>query len=61
MATPDNNVNAAEDNDKNKQEPHDPAAAGKAAIEAGKIADPKNNEATEATEKEDAEKWRNEG
>ena len=57
MTTPHNQVDDTEDNDLNKQEPHDPVAAGKAAIEAGKIASPQSD----AKEEADAEKWRNEG
>lgn len=53
----------SETNDANKKEPHDPVKAGKEAIEAGKIANDhdKPQEQKDKEEKEDAEKWRNEG
>ncbi len=51
-----------EDNDRNKQEPHDPVQAGKAAIEAGKLNEKsKPAEQQHNEERKDAENWRNEG
>ena len=52
-----------EDNDLNNQQDHDPVEAGKKAIEAEKLAnDPdKPKEQQEKEDKDDAEKWRNEG
>ena len=60
MNSPNDKTNGAEDNDLNKQEPHDPVEAGKKAIEAGEVASG-GKEGQESNDKADAEKWRNEG
>ena len=54
---------AQEDNDQNKQEPHDPVEAGKKAIEASKISNKSgaSPEQQQEAEKKDADQWRNEG
>jgi hypothetical protein len=44
------------------QQNEDPAVQrGKAAIEAGKVSDPKPDQEKKKEDEEDAEKWRNEG
>ena len=56
------NTPEGEDNDRNKQEPHDPVKAGRDAIEAGKLNEKgKPAEQQRNDEKKDAENWRNEG
>lgn len=51
-----------ESNDRNRQEPHDPAQAGREAIEAGRLNDRnKPAEQQRRNEASDAEQWRNEG
>lgn len=50
-----------EDNDRNRQEPHDPAQAGSEAIEAGKLNEKGRPAGQQAEESADAERWRNEG
>jgi hypothetical protein len=53
---------AQEENDKNRQEPHDPVQAGKEAIEAGKLNERDKPAGQQREEEEkDAENWRNEG
>lgn len=51
-----------EEQDANREEPHNPVEAGQAAIEAGKIAEgPKAPGQQDKEEAEDAERWRSEG
>jgi hypothetical protein len=52
-----------EDGVRNNQEEHDPAEAGKKAIEASKLANDKDIPASQKKEEEekDADQWRNEG
>ena len=50
-----------EDNDRNKQEPHNPVQAGREAIEAGKLNEKdKPADKQRGDEAKDAESWRNE-
>ncbi len=63
MANDKQQSGAQEDNDQNKQEPHDPVEAGRKAIQASKLA---NDSGTPAAEQQDADakdadQWRNEG
>lgn len=62
QATP-QNTPGGEDSDTNKQEPHDPVAAGRKANEAGRLANEKDKPAAQQEDeaKKDAEQWRNEG
>ena len=56
------NATDNESNDRNRQEPHDPVQAGRAAIEAGKLNEQDKPAAQQRIdEKKDAEQWRNEG
>ena len=63
MSTITQNAPGTEDNDTNKQEPHDPVAAGQKANEAGRLANEKDKPAGQQEDeaKKDAEQWRNEG
>jgi hypothetical protein len=48
-------------NKQETQEEHPSVKQGKAAIEAARLANPEPVDVTEKKEREDAEKWRNEG
>ncbi len=52
-----------EDDDQNKQEPHDPVEAGRKAIEASRLTNDSGASPAEKqeAEKKDADRWRNEG
>lgn len=61
METTDNKKDKNTAGKKQPQEEHPSVTQGRAAIKAARLANPEPDEVQEQKEREDAEKWRNEG